>query len=397
MKRILVFALALVCFRTWGQQIPSQVQAKRGVFTDRLFLNDRWIDRITTNLNSADSASDNVLATGSALGTLTGGFIKNQSSVAQSSNFRIQGRGVIGSQNSFRNTLASGFPAIINVTQGSGQYGLSIQRSSNDQGPADVVMYKNGNLFFSEPFPLSVGDPIGSIAFSGVAGDNATIKSPVNIAGYVEKAAPSYLSSGFVFSTTDTTGSEKKTYLNAQGNLLIGSTPAVPASNPYKLNVASGDVCLKSIAAGWDYALAGSNNSGVLGKYEQGYGVYLWDGIVDVNIEPPSQNYITRSAILSQTETGAPRTSPTKDGMVDITWTRDSVGHYTGTVDGYAFYFPYTWLHSNPASDPSGNVGYTRIYAYDLSTLKLVVKDNNLVDTDDWTEISIEMHLYISG
>jgi len=396
MKRILVFALAFVCFRGWGQQIPSQVQAKRGVFTDRLFLNDRWIDRITTNLNSADSASDNVLATGNALGSLAGGFIKNQLSVAQSANLKIQGRSVIGSQNSFRNTLTSGFPATANVTQGSGQYGLSIQRYSNDQGPADIVLYKNGNLFFSEPFPIAGGDPIGSIAFSGVAGDNVTLKSPVNVAGYVEKVAPSYLSSGFVFSTTDTNGSEHKTYLNAQGNLVLGNAPILPASNQYKLNVTSGDVGFKSIAASWDYALAGSNNSGVLGKFEQGYGIYLWEGLVDVSISPPRHNYITRSAILSKNGTDAPSTNPTKDGMPDIIWTRDSVGHYTGTTEDGGFYLPFTWLHTN-SSDPSGNVGYTRIYVADVGTLKLIVKDNNLVDTDDWTEISIEMHLYISG
>src|SRR3954471_12963066 len=100
MKRILVFALAFLCLRGLAQQIPSQIQAKRGVFTDSLFLKNKWIRSISTNLNTPDSASNNVLATGSAIGPLTGSFIQNQSSTAQPADFLLYGSGVIGSHNS---------------------------------------------------------------------------------------------------------------------------------------------------------------------------------------------------------------------------------------------------------------------------------------------------------
>ena len=67
MKPYLFIVLALTSAAAWGQQLPSQVQAKRGVFTERLFLTDRWINRISTNINSADSTSNNVLATAKAI------------------------------------------------------------------------------------------------------------------------------------------------------------------------------------------------------------------------------------------------------------------------------------------------------------------------------------------
>jgi len=51
----------------FSQQLPSQIQAKRGVFTERLYLTDRWIDRISTNINSTDSTNNNVLATAKAI------------------------------------------------------------------------------------------------------------------------------------------------------------------------------------------------------------------------------------------------------------------------------------------------------------------------------------------
>ncbi|MFL5747207.1 MAG: hypothetical protein ACJ751_21210, partial [Niastella sp.] len=175
MKRILVFALAFLCLRGLGQQIPSQIQAKRGVFTDSLFLKDKWIRSISTNLNTADSASNNVLATASAIGPLTGSFIQNQSSVAQPADFLLYGTGVIGSHNSFKNILANYWPTVFNITQGSGQYGLSIQRASIDQGPADIVLFKNADWGFDRLAPLFAADPLGTMHFSGVAGNNTTI------------------------------------------------------------------------------------------------------------------------------------------------------------------------------------------------------------------------------
>jgi hypothetical protein len=68
MKRF--YLLLLVAFTStaaFSQQLPSQVQAKRGVFTERLYLRDRWIDKISTDLNTADSSTDGVLATGKAI------------------------------------------------------------------------------------------------------------------------------------------------------------------------------------------------------------------------------------------------------------------------------------------------------------------------------------------
>src|SRR3954462_8719753 len=108
MKQILVLAFAFLCIRASGQQVPSQIQAKKGIFTDRIFLKDKWIHLISTNLGSSDGGQDDLLATGSAIRLSEGNFIQNQSSVAQLADFQLRGNAVFGSHNSFKNTLASG-------------------------------------------------------------------------------------------------------------------------------------------------------------------------------------------------------------------------------------------------------------------------------------------------
>lgn len=68
MKRIYLLILAaLTSLAAFSQQLPSQVQAKRGVFTERLYLTDRWIDRITPDMSSSDSANDHILPTAKAV------------------------------------------------------------------------------------------------------------------------------------------------------------------------------------------------------------------------------------------------------------------------------------------------------------------------------------------
>ncbi|MBO9200593.1 MULTISPECIES: hypothetical protein [Niastella] len=399
MKRILVFAFALICFRGSGQQILSQVQAKRGVFTDSLFLRNRWINGISTNLNTSDSSSNNLLATGSSLGPLiAGSFIQNQSSVVQPADLWIRGSAVIGSQNSYKSTMAQGWPSLFNVTHGNGEYGLSVQRSSVDQGPADIVLYKNAQIFAFDSYlrPLDLGDPIGQISFSGIAGDNTSVKSAMNITGRIEKAAPSYMSSGFVFNTTDNSGATRETYLNAQGNLLLGSDPG-NINNNYKLNVASGDVKVSSLSADGDVLVIADSN-GVLKKVYMGNGLGIYEGYLYVlgpGADDPDHNLQKYTASLRLYQNEVISYTYTSN-MGQIVWTRDSVGHYTGTISGDVFFQPFTWLHSstNPDSD---NIGATRLYATDTHTLKLVVKDSNLNDTDDWKDITIDIRIFVSG
>lgn len=400
MKRILVFAFALICFQGFGQQVPSQVQAKRGVFTDSLFLRDRWINGISTNLNSADSSSNNLLATGSSIGPLLAeGFIQNQSSVAQPADLWIRGSAVIGSHNSYKKTMATGWPSLFNVTHGNGQYGLSIQRSSADRGPADLVLYKNAQLgaFGSYLRPLDLGDPIGQIGFSGITGDNKSVNRTLRITGRIEKAAPSYMSSGFVFNTTDGNGTTRQTYLNAQGNLLIGSDPG-NVTNNYRLNVANGDVRVNSLAGEGDVLVIADSN-GVLKKVSLGNGLRIDEGFLytlAAQANDPDarlQNYTASLSIYNKSEL-----SPYiyNSNMGQIVWTRDSVGHYTGTINGDVFVKPFTWLHSS-TSPRSVNIGASRLYAADAHTLKLVIKDSNFNDTDDWNDITIDVRIFVSG
>jgi hypothetical protein len=94
----LLLLVVLISTAAFSQQLPSQVQAKRGVFTERLFLKDRWIDKISTDLNTSDSTSHNVFATGKAVADYNKrNNIQNQFAVAQPANLWIQGKATIGS------------------------------------------------------------------------------------------------------------------------------------------------------------------------------------------------------------------------------------------------------------------------------------------------------------
>jgi len=393
MKPIFIFAFLLLCIKGIGQAIPSQIQAKRGVFTERLFLKDRWIDRISTDAN-ADSTSDNALVTGNAVKLATGNSIKNQATAAQQASFSMQGQAVIGSHNNFKSTLSSGYPANAYVTQGSGQYGLSIQRSTDDINPASLVLFKNNAADFNSLNALQFGDPIGSINFSGIAGDNSTVSTPMRLYGFVEKTAPTYLSSGFIFSTTDTNGVHaRRMGINAQGNLMIGNA----TTNPYKLNVVDGDVRFETLAYYGDL-MAGINNDGMVTKVFPDWGLYVSDETL--HTDPPSPgssgNYSTYIAVLTQTGTNDPVVTVLENSIgEELVWTRNSAGQYTATSE-FGFYWGSTILQSH-ASDPSGNLLFTRFYRNDQNTLILVVKDSAMVNKDGWSQITVEIRKYITG
>lgn len=391
MKRIFSFVLLLICIRSAGQQIPSQIQAKRGVFTESLFLKDRLIDHISTDIN-ADSTNDNALATGNAVRLATNNYIKNQLSAAQPASFNLQGLTVVGSHNSFKNTLSSGYPANVNVTHGGSQYGLSIQRSSNDQSPANLVLFKNNATDFNSLNALQFGGYIGSINFSGIAGDNSTVSNPTSIYGFVEKTAPAFLSSGFIFNTTDSNGvNARRMGINAQGNLMIGNATI----NPYKLNVTNGDVRFGLLAdAEWGEVLAGVDNDGKIKKILPG-NVYPWEGILYAEQSGSSRNYERYLATLTQSGTNDPVVTVLENTMgLELDWVRDSTGNYKAFAE-YRFW-EGTLLHSYPA-DPSGNVLSSRLYRKDGSTLILVVKDSAMASKDGWSQITIEVIQYILG
>jgi hypothetical protein len=76
MKQLFLLPLVTLASMAGFSQVTSQVQAKRGVFTERLYLADRWIDRVTPNMFSSDSTSDNIVPTAKAVSE----FFRNKSS-----------------------------------------------------------------------------------------------------------------------------------------------------------------------------------------------------------------------------------------------------------------------------------------------------------------------------
>jgi hypothetical protein len=394
MKRSIVILFVFIAIYGRGQQTPTQVQAKRGVFTERLQINGKWIDRISTDLNSGDSANDDVLATGKAIADFlrprTNRYIHNQFSAAQPASLWMQGKAAIGPAG-YLDTLSSGLPAQVYVSYSNGNQGLAVQRASNDKGPASLVFFKNNASHFNTLNALQPGDKIGSLSFSTHTGDVSKVSNVMDITGLIEKTAPSYLSSGFVFNTTDTTGNYgQRMHLNATGNLLLGNE----AVNPYKLNVANGDVRFNSLAGSGD-VLVTANNDGVLSKLQMGNYLYLIEGSLYAAFPQPDEDMVY-TAIMSQSGQNDPGVYVLQNTTgTGVKWTRIATGVYRGTaISGN--------LGSNQilkaeASDEAGNVFSARLSMVQNTpdTYELIVKDNNLVNIDGFTNISIEIRGFI--
>jgi hypothetical protein len=389
MKLLVLILLTFITIYASGQQLTTEIQAKRGVFTERLYLKDRWIDGISTNLNSPDSANDNLLATAKAISDFArlkfGNPIQNQLTAAQPASLWLQGTGTIGALPGYRNLLAGGLAAQMNITQNERQHGLSIQQANNNSGYADLELFKNAAGSFNTLHALQPGDSIGSFIFSGVAGDNSTIVNSMSLHGLVEKTASSFLSSGFVFNTTDTNGIfGRRMWLNGQGNLLLGNATA----NPYSLNVADGDVRINKLAGGGD-GLVLSDTNGVLSKALIGENLYIEDGTLNVSYESVYPAYRRYMAILSQQGAYAPGGFAIENDFGAVEWTRVATGVYTTTVAG-AFASGFTFFKSE-ASDGTGKAAYVKLYRSGPNTVTMVVKDESRNNTDNWTGISVEI------
>jgi hypothetical protein len=394
MKRSIVILFVFISIYGRGQQPPTQVQAKRGVFTERLQVNGRWIDRISTDLNSGDSANDNVLATGKAIADFlrprANRYIHNQFSAAQPASLWMQGKAAIGPAG-YLDTLSAGLPAQVYVSYSNRNQGLAVQRSSNDKGPASLVFFKNNASDFNTLNALQPGDKIGSLSFSAHTGDVSKVANVMDITGLVEKTAPSYLSSGFVFNTTDTSGNYgQRMHLNAAGNLLLGNE----TTNPYKLNVSNGDVRFNSLAGSGD-VLVTANNDGVLSKLQIGNYLYLYDGYLYASFPRPDPGMVY-TALMSQSGQNDPGVNVLQNTTgTPVKWTRTAPGVYTGTaINGN---LGSGQILKAEASDEAGNVFSVRISQVQSGpdTYQLIVKDNNLVNIDGWTNISIEIRGFI--
>lgn len=389
MKLYLSILLVFISIYVQGQQ--TQVQAKRGVFTERLSVSGHWLDSISTNLNSDDSTSNNVVATGKAaadfIRSLSGRVMKNQLTApgVQAGNFWVQGTAVMGNAPDFQQQLIAGLPAQAYVTHTRFGYGLGIQRASTDKGPASIVFFKNNASDFNTLNAVQPGDTIGSVVFSQYPDNKTQIVPVMSMHGLVEKTGPDYLSSGFIFNTTDLDGSyAQRVWLNAEGNLLLGNG----SGNPYRLNVAEGKVRFNSLAGG-DSMLVVSNNDGVLAALPLGENLRLENGFLHADVGLPGYQYKQYIALLSQTGENAPHANVFENTLGDIVWTRNSPGNYTGTITTGSLSNNKV-LHAE-ASDGAGNVFNARLFATNSSTLTLIIRNGSSTNIDGWSNISIEI------
>ena len=389
MKQFVLIIFTFLSTYASAQQL-TEIQARRGAFTERLFLKDRWIDGISTDLNSIDSLNDNLLVTARAVNALVrsknGNPVLNQNSTAQPGGLWLRGKAIIGSFANYQPQLADGLPAQFYITQSGSGHGLSIQRASLDVGPATMVFFKNRSTAFNNLQAVQPWDSLGSIVFSGVAGNNSTIVNAMSIHGRVEKTGPTYLTSGFVFNTTDSAGTyAQRMWLNGAGQLLLGSDN----TNAYRLNVAGGDVRINSLSASGN-VLMGADNNGVLTKIRLSEEVALEDGTLSVG-PASAKNFRKYVATIRQSSLTlqAPAAWVLEGTVGKIQWARIAPGVYTGTLEG-AFPRGATWFKTE-ASDDTGAAEFVKLTRMAQDVIMLTVQDGAGNFIDNWSNISVEI------
>jgi hypothetical protein len=167
--------------------------------------------------------------------------------------------------------------------------------------------------------------------------------------------------------------------------------------NPYKLNVVDGDVRFRTLSdPDWGDVLAGVDMEGVVTKVRTGSDLYIDQGTLYAVPNIPAKRFSRYLATLTQTGTGDPEVTILENTFGGtFTWTRNSAGNYTLTSEFDSFY-AYPLMYSHP-SDVSGNALFSRLYRTSGNTATLIVKDGSMTNIDGWSQITVEIKVYLLG
>jgi hypothetical protein len=369
MKRlILLFLLSVTSFAVFSQ-LTSQVQAKRGVFTEKLYLNGQWINRITPDLNSNDTTSDNVIATAKSVADFMRSRIKPQviptlQQIFSAGGALTQTNIINGGNNLFvwNNNLVNGYLFRFRIDNSNTEVTRTIY-ASDFSTASDFVQSSDNNLLLT----------FGS-------------KTVNHIQQW--RDGPTYIASNANYTNT-------QSFIDVDtGSLSMFSGSLEYNNRQHFFSIYKDSITLD----GHTNKQTGPpvyNTTLILRGLPVSTGTPAYDLQTTVGgkvIQKVAPKIYT--ALLSQTGTADPTVTVLgTNSLGTIVWTRNSAGSYSGTLSG-AFPNGKTFVVIGSANAYTDSTVYTRAFRASDNSIDLVMQNAAQQNADEFNNVSIEIRVY---
>jgi hypothetical protein len=364
MKRLILLLLLSATSYTVFSQLTSQVQAKRGVFTEQLYLNGQWINRITTDMNSDDTTSDNVISTSKAVADYIRSKITPvtfQQALSAGSTL-TQTNIINGGNNLFvwNNNLANNYLYRYRIDNTNMQvtrtiYGPDFATRSNfTQGRESNLLSMSGDNMGSQFNQSKIGMSLSSSANYGQTAcffliDTSKVELTGGQANYTHK---------------------QHKLLVTRDSISLGAYMNRPDGTTY---ITSANLILRGLPAGSPAYDLQTDNSGTV-------------------IQKVAPKVYT--ALLTRTGANEPvATVLGTNSLGSITWTRTGTGTYAGTLTS-AFPSGKTFVIIGDANDYTDNPFHMRAFRATENEIHVIALNVQEQYTDEFNNVPIEIRVY---
>jgi hypothetical protein len=370
MKRLILLLLLSATSFTVFSQLTSQVQAKRGVFTEQLYLNGQWINKITTDMNSDDTTSDNVISTAKAVADYIRSKIMPPAPVTfqdalSAGTTLTKDNFIFGGSNDFvwNTNLSDGSLYRYRISNSSSEYTSAIYDQPNFNTLTEFVQSRNNNS-------LTIWGDNSVSQFQQWRGGAMSLTSSAN---YGQTACFFTIDTSkvqLVGGQANYTHKQHKLHVT-RDSISLGAYMNKPDGTTYIAGTTN--LILRGLPAGSPaYDLQTNNNGTVIQK-----------------VAPK-----VYTALLSQTGAGDPvATVLGTNSLGAITWTRNSAGSYTGALTG-AFPNGKTFVIIGNANGNTDTQMFTRAFRASDNTINILMQDSGQQFVDVFSNVSIEIRVY---
>lgn len=369
MKRLILLLLLSATSFTVFSQLTSQVQAKRGVFTEQLYLNGQWINKITTDMNSDDTTSDNVISTAKAVAD----YIRNK--IMPPAPVTFQDVLSAGSTLTKTNIINGGNNLFVWNTNLANNY---LYRFRIDNANSQITRTIYGTDFstaceFSQSTSRNYLYTLGTKVSNQISQFRDGHMSLTSAANFTQTACWLTIDTSkveLVGGKPDYSYKQHKFHVT-RDSISLGAYMNKPDGTVYIAGTTN--LILRGLPAGSPaYDLQTNNNGTVIQK-----------------VAPK-----VYTALLSQTGTNDPVAAVLGTNSVGvITWTRNSAGSYTGALTG-AFPNGKTFVIIGNANGNTDTQMFTRAFRASDNTINISMQDSGQQFVDVFNNVSIEIRVY---
>jgi hypothetical protein len=368
MKRLILLVLLSATSFTVFSQLTSQVQAKRGVFTEQLYLNGQWVNRITTDMNSDDTTSDNVIATSKAVADYIRSKITPPTPVTfqdvLSAGSSLTKTNLINGGNNlfvWNNNLANNYLYRFRIDNTGSEitrtiYGPDASKTSEfSQSTSRNLLYTFGAKVSNQFYQNKDGNMLfmSGAHFTQTACFLSIDTSKVELVG----------------GQPDLTHKQHKLRVT-RDSISLGAYMNRPDGTTY---ITTANLILRGLPAGSPAYDLQTNNSGT----------------VIQKVAPAMY-----TALLSQTSTNEPVAAVLgTNSLGAITWTRTGTGTYTGTLTN-AFPIGKTFVIIGNANANTDTQMFIRAFRASDNTINISMQDSGQQFVDVFNNVSIEIRVY---